>query len=136
METKYAVIIQCDIAMKRCSGLACTDSFYNREGLFKDTEDNVKYISFTCGGCCGKGVGPKLANFAKRGRKLGNIKMENVTIHLASCIVNENHHSDRCPHVDVIKDIIRKKGYENIAEGTYISKTAQSKREQGIYNTY
>ena len=36
MSIKFVVIIQCDIAKLRCSGFACTKSFYDREGFFKD----------------------------------------------------------------------------------------------------
>ena len=36
MSIKFVVIIQCDIARLRCSGFACTKSFYDREGFFKD----------------------------------------------------------------------------------------------------
>lgn len=30
MNIKYVVIIQCDIAHRRCSGFACTNAFYNK----------------------------------------------------------------------------------------------------------
>ena len=36
MGNKYVAIIQCDIAHNRCSGYACTESFYNREGMFEN----------------------------------------------------------------------------------------------------
>ena len=39
MGNKYVAIIQCDIAHNRCSGYACTESFYNREGMFENYED-------------------------------------------------------------------------------------------------
>ena len=40
MEVKYVIIIQCEIAHKRCSGFACTDAFYNRDEMFP--EDYIK----------------------------------------------------------------------------------------------
>lgn len=136
MNTKYVVIIQCDIAHKRCSGFACTNSFYNRDEVFKNCDDSTRYISFTCGGCCGKGVASKLEHFFKKARKSNNISKDDVVVHLSSCMVTDNYHYDRCPNVDYIKSIVVKKGYKNIVEGSYISKNAQRKREQGIYNCY
>lgn len=136
MEAKYVVIIQCDIAHNRCSGYACTESFYNKEGMFENYEDGTRYISFTCGGCCGKSVAAKLEHFAAKCAKKSDIKKEDVTVHLASCVVTDNHHYDRCPHVDYIRDIVRKKGYDNVVEGSYISKAAAFKREKGIHKIY
>lgn len=136
MSKNYVVIIQCDIAHRRCSGFACSDSFYNKVDLFDKYEDDTKYISFTCGGCCGKSVAAKLEHFAKKSRKANNLNKDDVFIHLSSCMVTDNYHYDRCPHVDYIKSIISKKGYKNIIEGSYISKNADKKRELGIYKAY
>lgn len=132
---KYVAIIQCDIAKRRCSGFACSNSFYDREGLFTEYDDGIRYITFTCGGCCGKGVSAKLEHFAKKCNRAG-INKDDVYIHLASCMVTDNHHYDRCPHVDYIKGIVEKKGYKNLIEGSYVSKNATRKREEGIYKSY
>ncbi|WP_010235519.1 CGGC domain-containing protein [Clostridium arbusti] len=134
MNTKYVVIIQCDIAHKRCSGFACTNAYYNRDELFKDYDDNTRYISFTCGGCCGKTIASKLEHFSKKLKAKNNIDKSEVVVHLSSCMVNDNYHYDRCPHIDYIKNIIAKKGYEKVVEGSYISKGAANKRENGQYN--
>lgn len=136
MSQQYVLIIQCELAHNRCSGYACSNAFYNKTGMFESYEGDTRYISFTCGGCCGKGVSAKLEHFARRVKKAEEVGKEDVKIHLASCIVTDNHHYDRCPHVDYIKDIIHKKGYKNIVEGSYISKNAKKKREEGIYNSY
>lgn len=136
MNEKYVVIIQCDIAHNRCSGFACTNAFYNREDSFKDYDSDTRYISFTCGGCCGKGVTAKLEHFSKKLLKEKNINKDEVVIHLSSCMVTDNHHYDRCPHIDYIKKIVAKKGYKNVVEGSYFSKNSIRKREQGIYNRY
>ncbi|WP_432666671.1 CGGC domain-containing protein [Wukongibacter baidiensis] len=136
MNGKYVVIIQCDIAHRRCSGFACTNVFYNKEGMFENYDNETKYISFTCGGCCGKSVAAKLEHFAKKSRKADNLNKDDVVIHLSSCMVTDNHHYDRCPHVDYIKSIILKKGYKTVVEGSYLSKRATQKREEGIYNSY
>ena len=136
MSIKQCIIIQCDSALKRCCGFACMDSFYNKEGKFGDYGNNMKYITFSCGGCCGKAVAGKLEHFLMKMRKKTDLKKEEIVIHLATCMVSENHHSDRCPYIDYIKDIIAKKGFENTVEGTYISKTAEKKRETGEYKGY
>jgi predicted metal-binding protein len=136
MNTKYVVIIQCDIAHRRCSGFACTNAFYNREEVFKNYDDDTRYISFTCGGCCGKGVAAKLEHLSKKLRIENNIGKDEVAVHLSSCMTTDHHHYDRCPHVDYIKNIVLKKGYKNIIEGSFISKNAEKKREKGIYNCY
>lgn len=136
MNTKYVVIIQCDIAHKRCSGFACTNAYYNRDELFKDYDNNTRYISFTCGGCCGKTIASKLEHFSKKLKAKNNIGKNEVVVHLSSCMVTDNYHYDRCPHIDYIKNIIAKKGYEKLIEGSYISKGATSKREKGQYNKY
>jgi predicted metal-binding protein len=65
MPVKYCVIIQCDIAHRRCSGFACTNAFYNKDEKFNGYSADTKYISFTCGGCCGKGIASKLEHFSK-----------------------------------------------------------------------
>ncbi|SKC36555.1 CGGC domain-containing protein [Maledivibacter halophilus] len=136
MEAKYIVIVQCDIAHRRCSGFACSNAFYNKEGMFDIYNNNTKYISFTCGGCCGKGIAAKLEHFSKKLKRKTDINKNEVVIHLSSCIVTDNHHYDRCPHIDYIKDIILKKGYKNLVEGSYISDNAEMKRKQGVYTSY
>mgnify|MGYP003553314186 FL=1 len=132
---KFVVIIQCELVHKKCSGFACTDSFYNRDEMFKSYKENTRYISFTCGGCCGKLVSGKLSHFSKKILKNTEYKKYAFIVHLASCMTSDNYHSDRCPHIDYIKDIIVKRGYDFL-EGTYISKNAEIKREKGIYKTY
>lgn len=136
MSSKYVVIIQCDIAHNRCSGFACTHSFYAKDGKFNSYDDKVQYISFTCGGCCGKGVASKLEHFSKHLKSKTELNKDEVVIHLSSCMVTDNYHYDRCPHIDYIKNIVAKKGYTNVVEGSYISKGAEKKREKGEYNTY
>lgn len=136
MDIKYVVIIQCDIAHNRCSGFACTNAFYNRDAVFKNYSDSTRYISFTCGGCCGKSVAAKLEHFSKKIKTNNNINKDEVVIHLSSCMATDNYHYDKCPHIDYIKSIISKKGYKNIVEGSYISKGAEHKRSEGIYKCY
>ncbi len=136
METKYIVILQCEIAHNRCSGFACTNAFYNKEGAFDRYGETTKYMSFTCGGCCGKGVSAKLEHLANKFKNKTDVKKDEVVIHLSSCITTDNYHYDRCPHIDYIKGIIEKRGFKQVVEGSYISKNASRKREQGIYKDY
>lgn len=136
MDQKYCLIIQCDIAHNRCSGFACTQSFYDKVESFSEYAPETQYLSFTCGGCCGKSVAAKLEHFSNKLLKKTPFKKDQVRVHLSSCMTSDNHHYDRCPHVDYIKGIIQKHGYEHIIEGTYISKNSQNKREKGIYNTF
>ncbi|WP_294395541.1 CGGC domain-containing protein [uncultured Clostridium sp.] len=136
MSIKYCIIIQCDIAQKRCSGFACTNTFYNREGTFADYDEDVRYISFTCGGCCGKTIASKLEHFSNKLKMKTDISKDEVAVHLSSCMVTDNHHYDRCPHIDYIKNIIFKKGFKNVVEGSYISNGADRKRAEGIYIDY
>jgi len=136
MSIKYVVIIQCDIAHNRCSGFACTNAFYNKDNVFKNYDDSTKYISFTCGGCCGKSVATKLEHLSKKLKAKNNIDKDEVIIHLSSCMATDNYHYDRCPHIDYIKSIILKKGYKNVAEGSYVSPGAEKKRAEGTYSCY
>jgi predicted metal-binding protein len=136
MGIKYCVIIQCEIAHKRCSGFACTNAFYNRDEKFNNYAEDTRYISFTCGGCCGKGIASKLEHFSKHLKSKTNISKDEVSVHLSSCMSTDNYHYDRCPHIDYLKNIIAKKGFTNLVEGTYVSKGATRKREIGQYKTY
>ena len=90
----------------------------------------------SCGGCCGAGVAGRMEHFEKKLRTLTDIKKEEVAVHLATCVVTDNRHHDRCPYVDYIKEIIRKNGFENIVEGTYQSQASRKLRERGTYKSY
>ncbi|ADO82755.1 CGGC domain-containing protein [Ilyobacter polytropus] len=136
MNIKLVAIIQCEKAKNRCSGYACSDSFYKKINSFSEYNNKTQYLSFTCGGCNGKGVGPKISNLVRRMPKLADIKKNEIAVHLSSCITFDNRHSDRCPNVDFMKSIINKAGIETIIEGSYISKKAQIKRELGTYKKH
>ncbi len=133
---RYVVVIQCDKARSRCSGFACSNSFFERQFAFSGYGPATKYVTMTCGGCCGSGVAGFLEHFGKKLAKKTDITKDEVAVHLSSCIVTENHHHDRCPHLDYIRAIIRKKGFQNIVEGTYQSQTAKRRRAEGEYQTY
>lgn len=136
MNTKYVVIIQCEIAHRRCSGFACTNAFYNKDDVFANYDEATRYISFTCGGCCGKGISSKLEHLSKKLKSKNHLEKDEVVVHLSSCMTTDNYHYDRCPHMDYIKGIVLKKGYKNIVEGSFISKNSEKKREAGEYRCY
>lgn len=128
---KMIVIIQCDTTMKRCSGANCAYAFYTKSGMFTDLPDETMYLAMTCGGCCGGLLAAKLENLSNRISNLGLTK-DDITIHLASCIVSENHHRQPCPFKGYIKKLAEHHGFK-VVPGTYISKKAQKKRESGEY---
>ena len=133
---KYVVVIQCDHSRDRCSGFACSNYFFEREFAFSGYPDGVKFVTMTCGDCCGTPVAGYLEHFARKLKSKTDIKKSEVAIHLATCIVTDNRHHDRCPYVDYIKDIIRKNGFENIVEGTFQSQISRKGRETGKYKVY
>ncbi len=133
LDIQLVVIVQCEFASRRCSGQACMQSFYERTGKFENYTSQTRYITFTCGGCCGKGLAVKLEHLTKLNLKKLNLKPEQVALHLASCICKDNYHADICPHLDYLKDLINKKGYKNVVDGTYLSKNATLKRSSGVY---
>lgn len=134
--TGLVVILQCQLAHNRCSGFACSHSFYERTGKFADYPQGLRYMSFTCGGCCGKSVAAKMEHLALKLRKKTDVTADDVVVHLASCMVTDNHHYDRCPHVDYIKSILVKKGFRNVVEGSFVSQTSSEHRRQGRYRDY
>lgn len=131
---KLVVIIQCDLVQNRCSGYNCTHAFYSREGMFAEYPEDTHYMTFTCGGCAGLEVGCKLQNLKARLARFKENEQE-VIIHLSSCMVSDNFHHPSCPHKKLIQDICERHGFK-VVLGSYISKAASRKREQGIYKQF
>ncbi len=138
MSIKFVLIIQCDTSRLRCSGFACMKSFYDREGFFAECGygPDVRYMALTCGGCCGTSLASKLEHFSNKLARQTAIKKDEVAVHLASCMVTDNYHHDRCPHLGYIRALVLKKGYKNIVEGSFKSENAAKKRAAGIYRDY
>lgn len=101
---KLVVIIQCDIVQKKCVGYACMKSFYERSGRFTGYDADTKYMTITCGGCCGAGVAGKIEDLNRKLKRWGDDRRD-VVVHLASCVVSDNYHRPPCPHRDYIKTI-------------------------------
>ena len=134
-EKKLVVIIQCEDVVKRCSGFLCMNDFYDRTGKFEGYPDEVRYMSITCGGCCGNLLTPKLENLGMRLRK-ANMNKDDVVIHFASCVCSDNSHRLPCPFINRMKALLNRKGFNNIVNGTHISKKAEEKRQEGIYRKW
>ncbi|MBQ6969198.1 MAG: CGGC domain-containing protein [Synergistaceae bacterium] len=132
---ELVVIILCDDVVKRCSGFLCMNDFYERTGKFEGYPDEVRYMSITCGGCCGNLLTPKLENLGMRLRK-ANINKEDVVIHFASCVCSDNSHRLPCPFMNRMKALLNRKGFNNIVLGTHVSQKAEAKRQAGIYKKW
>jgi predicted metal-binding protein len=134
-EKSYIIVVQCHIVKERCSGYFCEKSFFERSGGFAcySPQESIRILNMTCGGCCGLAVHRKLSDFLNFIKKKENITKEKIVVHLSSCIVKDNFHGPKCPHLDYLKDLISGKHGLDIVEGTRISKLAEARREQGIY---
>ena len=135
-DKKFVVVVQCHIVKERCSGYLCGFAFEERTGGFADypKEKKIKYLSITCGGCCGRAVHRKLSNFIKQARAKEKIEKKDIVVHLSSCIAKDNYHGPICPHLDYLKNIICEKLGLEIIEGTKISKSSEKLRKEGKYN--
>jgi predicted metal-binding protein len=128
--TRYVVALQCHIVKERCSGFFCEDAFWKRQGGFSQypLEPPLRYLSITCGGCCGRATLRKLCHLLKRLRKDSDIKPEEVTVHFSSCVCKESFHGPKCPHYDYLKELVGRKGLR-WQEGTRISDHAEGRRD-------
>ncbi len=135
-DTKYIIVLQCHIVKQRCSGFLCEDAFWNRRGGFRDypADQSIRYMSMTCGGCCGRATLRKLSNLMKLIRKRTDINPDQVVLHFSSCICKESFHGPKCPHYDYLKELVERKEIP-WREGTQISDKSESRRNpQGHYH--
>lgn len=134
---KLIGIIQCDFAKERCSGFGCVNSFAGRIDAFTKypKEDAIMVVPFNCGGCPGRRISRVVSNLVKRAKKKADIEKDEIVIHLASCIVTDNGHYPPCPHVEYIEEILKRKGMR-VKKGSYKSKTATRRREEGLYKKF
>jgi len=134
-ETRLIGIVQCDIAKERCSGFACINSFDKRIDAFEGYGVGIMAVPFNCGGGAGRRVGRSAAHLARVAARKTDIKKEEIVIHLSSCIVTDNGHYPPCPHLDNILEILRRQGFR-VRKGSYKSKTASKRREEGRYEDF
>lgn len=132
---ELVIIIQCEDVVKRCSGFLCMNDFYDKTGKFEGYPDETRYMSITCGGCCGNLLTVKLENLGMRLRK-ANMNKDDVVFHFASCVCSDNAHRIPCPFMNRMKSLLNRKGFSNIVSGTHISKKAEEKRKAGIYKQW
>jgi predicted metal-binding protein len=130
---RCVAVVQCHISHERCPGVACATAFANREHHFADYGDKVDYyIPFTCGGCPGRRVSRLVSNVIKRIKKQG-VERDEIVVHLSACMINDSGHYPACPHLEYIKRIVARKKVR-VVEGTYVSQTAEKRRQAGGYD--
>jgi predicted metal-binding protein len=133
-EPDYIVVVQCHIVKERCSGFFCEQAFHRRTGAFADypADRPYRFLTMTCGGCCGKATLRKLTNLLRCLKKHEGAGRERVVVHLSSCMTKDNFHSPRCMFTDYIKTLVARAGLE-CREGTHISPKAEDRRRRGVY---
>ena len=131
---EYVVILQCHIVKERCPGYNCERALHERTGGFADypRDKTYRYLSLTCGGCCGRATHRKLARLAKSLAKKEGIGKDQIVVHLSSCITNDNYHAPPCPHLAYLKLLIDRLGLD-VREGTYIYDKSEQRRQGGPY---
>ena len=130
--TKCVAVIQCEVAHERCSGAQCAAGFAEREDLFAEYGNEVKYyVPFPCGGCPGRRISRLVVNLQKV-MKRRSVEQDEIAVHLSSCMASDNAHNRPCPYLDDIKVVLARKGF-SVIEGSLVSKTAERRRREGIY---
>lgn len=135
-EKELLVVVQCHIVQERCSGFHCEKAFHDRTGGFAQypQAQNLRMLSLTCGGCCGRALHRKLAHLKKIAFKRDNITEQQIAVHFSSCISKDNYHAPPCPHLDYLKSLVTRLRLDFV-EDTWISRTAETRRQQGAYTT-
>ena len=131
---KLIAVVQCHLVSQRCPGYFCDRAFVNRSGGFArlDLAPDVRKLSFTCGGCCGRALHRKLVLIKQKALKHDAIASEEILVKLASCISKDNYHGLVCPHLAYLKKLIAKAGLPFSCH-TAISSKAEKRRQEGIY---
>ncbi len=134
-DKNYIVVVQCHIVKERCSGYLCEYAFSERSGKFAEypKDPSTRFLSLTCGGCCGRAVHRKLSNLIKQIKNKETIEKGQIAVHLSSCISNDNFHGPPCPHKDYLKTMICDKLGLDLVMGTRVSELAEKRRKDGEY---
>ena len=135
MEIKYIVVIQCHIVKERCSGYLCEHAFSKRLGAFAQYSENesIRFLSMSCGGCCGRAIHRKLGELLRQIKRKDNILKQNIKVHLSSCISFDSYHGGPCPHKDYLKTLICDKLDLACVDGSRISDLSDKRRKEGLY---
>jgi predicted metal-binding protein len=132
----YIVVVQCDIVMQRCSGYLCERAFHERTGGFAayPAERDYRTLYITCGGCCGRALHRKLTHLGRTILKKEGVAKDRVVVQLASCVTNDNFHAPPCPHIEYLRTLIARAGFD-CADQTHIDKTSHARRTDGTYHS-
>ena len=133
---EYIAIVQCHLVKQRCSGYFCEKAFHERSGGFANFAKDKQYrkLNMTCGGCSGRALNRKLNNLIRKLKAKEDISKDKIIVQLSSCITKDNFHGPPCPHLNYLKEIIKKNGLD-YQEDTRISKLSEKRRQEGIYNS-
>ena len=131
---KYVIAVQCDIVKQRCSGYMCEQNFNQRKGGFAayDADAPIRFLSMSCGGCCGKAVHRKLRHALKMAKQNDSIAPADVAVHLSGCVCKSNFHGPACPHLDYIRTLVGSLGVD-VVDGTVINELSEKRRRDGTY---
>ncbi len=134
-DNAYVVVVQCHIVKERCSGYLCEHAFSQRTGGFSDypSDAPIRFLSLTCGGCCGRAIHRKLSNLISQLKKKEDVDKEHIRVHLSSCIAFDSHHGPPCPHKDYLRTMIADKLGLEIIEGSRVSALTDKRRTDGLY---
>ena len=132
---EYIVILQCHIVKERCPGYLCEKAFHERTGGFAayPKDRPYRYLSMTCGGCCGRATHRKLTSLLRALQKKEGITKDQVVVQLSSCVTNDNYHAPPCPHLAYIKTLIERIGLD-ARDSTVISDKSEQRRQGGKYH--
>ena len=134
-QKEYIVILQCHIVKERCPGYLCEKAFHERTGGFTayPKDKSYRYLSMTCGGCCGRATHRKLTSLLRALQKKEGITKDQVVVQLSSCVTNDNYHAPPCPHLAYIKTLIARIGLD-LRDSTVISEKSERRRRAGTYH--
>lgn len=134
-DVRVVAVVQCAIALERCSGFNCSRAFHKRTNYFKDYANEVMYVPISCGGCPGRRLSRLISNLKKGALKKEGIDKQDIKVHFTACVVTNNGHYPLCPFKDYMKAISAQKGFE-VIEGGYESESSKKRREDNHYKAY
>lgn len=131
---EYIIVVQCHLVVERCSGYFCEKAFNERVDGFADLAKDKKYrvMYLSCGGCCGRALQRKVSHLLRLIKAKEGLTRDKIAVQFATCITKESHHADVCPHVDYLKDMIKKLDMD-VREDTHISSLSKKRRCEGEY---
>jgi len=134
---KIVAVVQCAIALERCTGFYCAETFHKRLEFFKgySKEAEIMYVPFSCGGCSGRRVSRLVAHLKRMGKKHHHTEPSEIVVHLSGCMVRDNGHYPKCPHLAQIKAMVVQKGVK-VVLGSNESEKAAQRRKAGGYKAY